>query len=305
MNTTGKALLAALTDFSGIGDARAYELYTHFDDPLDLLNAPESLIDEFHYVDATTLTDLQSLDETLETYRRQFTSYESTDITILGIDDGQYPDSVRTNPAPVLLYAKGNVELLAEPAVGVSGSRETNTTGQQWIHSLAAELARDGYVVVSGGARGADTAAHQGALETPQSTIAVLGTGVNTAYPPENQSLFEQIIDAGGLLLSMRPPDAEPTSHAFIKRNELIAALSDGMIFVATDGDGGTMAQYEMARDRDRPLFVPPATLNIEPGDGLPTLRSSNDTTSVQNAGDISEAVSAAQSQQMDLDEWT
>ena len=115
MNTSDKALLAALTDLSGIGDARAYELYTHFDDPFDLLSGPESLTNDFHYIDNTTVNQLQSLDDTLEAYRQRFATYESEGITILGIDDTQYPASVRTNPAPPLLYAKGNVELLDEP----------------------------------------------------------------------------------------------------------------------------------------------------------------------------------------------
>lgn len=305
MNTTDKAILAALTDLSGIGDARAYNLYTHFDDPSTLLNAPESLADEFHYVDTTTLTEIGSLDEEIEAYRRQFDTYESDDITVLGIEDDQYPDAVRDGPAPVILYAKGNVELLTGPTVGVSGSRETNETGQQWIRSLSSDLVDDGYTVVSGGARGADTAAHQGALETKKSTISVLGTGVNVAYPPENQSLFDRIINTGGLLVSMRPPDAEPTRHAFIDRNELIAALSDGIVFVATDGSGGTMAQYETAAEQDRPAFIPPANLNIEPSDGLATLRESNNTTSIQSAAELSNALSTSTSQQMNIDDWT
>lgn len=305
MSITHKALLAALTDISGIGDARAYELYTHFSDPLELFDAPDSLLQDFHYIDSDTLAALQSLDEAVETYGQRFETYESDGITVIGVTDEQYPDSVRANPAPVLLYAKGNIDLLSKPAVGVSGSRETNATGQQWIQSLAAEISQEGYVVVSGGARGADTAAHRGAIETPNSTIVVLGTGVNVAYPPENQSLFDEVLQAGGLLLSMRPPDAEPTSHAFIERNELIAALSDGLIFVATDGSGGTMAQYEMARDRGRPTFVPPATLEIEPQDGISTLRTADDTTTIRTATDIKQALSVAGSQQLNLDEWT
>lgn len=305
MNITNKALLAALTDVSGIGDARAYELYAHFSDPLQLLDPPDSLIQDFHYVDTTTLAALQSLDKTVNTYRRRFKKYKSNDISVIGITDEQYPDSVRTNPAPVLLYAKGNIDLLTKPTVGVSGSRETNTIGQQWIRSLATKISQEGYIVVSGGARGADTAAHRGAIETSNSTIIVLGTGVNIPYPPENQSLFDEVIQAGGLLLSMRPPDAQATSHAFIERNELIAALSDGLIFVAADESGGTMTQYQMARNRGRSTFVPPTALEVKPEDGLSTLRAADDTTTIQTATDLKDALSPRESQQLDLDEWT
>lgn len=305
MNPIDKAMLAALTDLSGIGDARAYELYTHYETPEKLLDAPESIVTEFHYLDADTYDGLQSLDKAIETYRHRFNEYEADGITILGIEDARYPDAVRDGPAPVLLYAKGNIGTLTGTAIGVSGSRETNEAGQQWIRSLSSAFVEEGNTIVSGGARGADTAAHQGALEFPNSTIAVLGTGVNIAYPPENEPLFERIVRTGGLLLSMRPPDAEPTRHAFIDRNELLAALSDAMIFVATDGSGGTMAQYEIALKQDKPAFVPPTGLEIEPSSGLTTLQDSNATATIQTPMDLSESVLATKSQQKDLDEWT
>lgn len=304
MKLTHKALLAALTDISGIGDARAYELYNHFDDPWDLLSAPTSLADKYHYVDETTLTDIQSLDSEVEGYLNRFDTYESNGITILGITEDRYPEAVRVGPAPVLLYAKGNVGLLTGDAIGVSGSRGTNETGQQWIKGVSAELAENGYTLVSGGARGADTAAHRGALGTDNSTIAVLGTGVNIAYPPENQTLFDQIIDTGGLLISMRQPDAEPARHAFLDRNELTAALSDGMIFVAADGSGGTMAQYKIALDQDRPIFVPPPNLDIAPNDGLATIREAEATKSIDTVSNLLATLPTEDSEQKNLDEW-
>lgn len=305
MKLTDKALLAALTDISGIGDTRAYELYNHFNDPKDLLSAPASLTGEYHYVDETTIKEIQSLDYELEDYFNRFDTYESNGIRIISITEDRYPEAVRAGPAPILLYAKGNVGLLAEDAVGVSGSRDTNEVGQQWIESLSTELAENGYTIVSGGARGADTAAHRGALDTDGSTIAVLGTGVNVAYPPENQALFDQIIDKGGLLISMRQPDAEPARHAFLDRNKVTAALSDGMIFVATDGNGGTMAQYKIALDQGRPIFAPQSNLDIAPNDGLATIRETDATRSIDTASDLLTTLLTDHSEQKNLDEWT
>ncbi|MEZ3118176.1 DNA-processing protein DprA [Halobaculum sp. MBLA0147] len=305
MRLTDKALLAALTDVSGIGDTRAYELYNHFDDPWDLLSAPGPLTDKYHYIDETTLASIQSLDDEVEDYINLFNEYISKGIKILSITEDRYPEAVCTSPAPVLLYAKGNVEILTGNTVGVSGSRETNRAGQQWIGSLSAELAEKGYTLVSGGARGADTAAHQGALDVNGSTIVVLGTGVNVAYPPENQSLFDQVIDTGGLLISMRLPDAEPVRHAFLDRNELIAALSDRMIFVATDGNGGTMAQYKIACEQDRPIFVPPPGLDVAPNDGLATIREANAAKSITTASELLGSSLTKDAKQKNLNEWT
>lgn len=304
MNNTERALLAALTDISGIGDARAYELYAHVDNPVEIIDPPRTIIDEFHYVDSDTYAAFQALDDTVDRYRRQFKEYTSEGITVLGIEDSQYPDPIRDGPAPVILYAKGNLNLLTQPTIGVSGSRETNDAGQEWIHSLSADLVKEGYIIVSGGAQGADTAAHQGALESTESTIAVLGTGVNVAYPPENEPLFVRILEDDGLFLSMRPPEATPTRHSFLNRNELIAALSDGMIFVATDGTGGTMSQYKIATEQQRDVFVPDTGLGVEPSEGLITLREKDETVVINTISDLLPSLSTTESRQSNLDNW-
>lgn len=304
MNTTERAILTALTDISGIGDARARELYTYVDDPVNLIEPPQAIIDEFHYIDSDTYAALQTLDDHVQEYRRRFEEYSTDGITVLGIEDNQYPDRARDGPAPAILYAKGNLELLTHSTIGVSGSRETNDAGQEWIRSLTADLVSKDYIIVSGGARGADTAAHWGALESTESTIAVLGTGVNVAYPPENEPLFEHILEDDGLLLSMRPPDATPTRHSFLDRNELIAALSDRMVFVATDGTGGTIAQYNIAVEQEREVFVPASGLGIEPSEGLTTLREDDKTIVINAESDLLPTLSTTESQQSNLDKW-
>jgi DNA processing protein len=304
MNLTQKAILFSLTNISGIGDARAYELYKHFDDPWRLSDFQTELTDVYHYVDQNTVKELQSLDTKIDENIEHFENYEANGINIIGIEEKLYPEAVRAHPAPALLYAKGNTKLLNKKSIGVSGSRETNEIGQQWIKSLSAELTDTGYTIVSGGARGADTAAHRGTVDAAGSTIVVLGTGVNVAYPPENESLFERIIDNNGLLISMRAPDAEPTPHAFIDRNELIAALSDGIVFVATNGDGGTMAQHEIAQEQNIAIFTPPEELNIEPSDGLTTIREADGTTEVQTTSDFLSTFTTENFEQKSLDEW-
>ena len=305
MNTFDKALLAALTDIDGIGDARAYELYSHFDDPGSLVDVPDSLADTYHYVTSSTLAEIRSLEERIDEYQQCFQAYEESGITILGIEDDQYPAEIRDGPAPALLYARGDLEHLTSDSIGVSGSRETNDDGRLWIKEISMDLTGESCAIVSGGARGADTAAHEGALASTGATIVVLGTGINVPYPPENSDLFNEILDAGGLLISMRPPDAEPERHAFIDRNELIAALSNAMIFVATDGTGGTMAQYRMALEYDRPVFIPPADLDIQPRDGLEELREFNETDVIDHVGDIPTELPTSKSQQMNLDDWS
>ncbi|WP_265112036.1 DNA-processing protein DprA [Halosolutus halophilus] len=281
------AALVGLTDIDGIGDKRALELYRAVETLEELWSSPLAAFDDFHYVDEETHAQLRSLPETIDDYCERFDRYRNDGTEIIGIDDNRYPAVLRRNHAPFILYARGDVDLLDGPAVSVSGSRETNEAGQQWIRGIARELAAKGYTIVSGGARGADTAAHEGALDATGETIVVLGTGVDTPYPEENEALFSDIVDAGGLLLSHRPPDAGPTRHSFLDRNPTISALSRGTIVVATDGTGGTMAQYDIAVEQNRRIFVPEVDRDIRPDNGLRELRTAEATTVVSSTASI------------------
>ena len=286
MNDTELGTLLALRDISGIGDSRAYELYAAFDGLDELLAAPDAAFDGFHYVDTETLAAIRGLDDAIDEYRRTIEEWTESGVAVLGPDDDAYPEAVQAGPGPVLLYVVGDINQIRRGGIAVSGSRETNETGQAWVREVTAELART-RPVVSGGALGADTAAHEGALESTGSTVVVLGTGVETPYPPANELLFDQIVDTGGALVSMRPPDAEPARYAFVERNALIAALSEAVLIVATDGSGGTIAQYEAAVRQDRPVFLPPAESGVRPNEGIEELRSKETTTTVQSATDL------------------
>lgn len=279
--------LVALTDIQGIGDSRAYELFQAFDSISELRSQPESAFSEFHYVDSQVHKSFQRLDAKQERYQETFEAHLKDDIIPIGIEDERYPEALRNQHAPLVLYAKGATDRLTDSLVSVSGSRETNTAGCEWIRELSSELATAGRTVVSGGALGVDTAAHQGALDATGNTIVVLGTGLNVPYPPENAELLSKIVDAGGLLVSHRPPEAEPNRHAFINRNKTIAALSPGLIVVATDGSGGTQAQYEIAQKQGRRVFVPPQETDITPTEGIDDIRAESSTIPITSSGDL------------------
>jgi len=285
MNLDQLAGLVALTDIQGIGDSRAYELFQAFDSISELRSQPESAFSEFHYVDTQVHTAFQTLDAKQESHLEVFEAHLDDGIVPIGIEDERYPEALRSQHAPLVLYTKGATDRLTDSLVSVSGSRETNTAGCKWIKELSSELATAGRTVVSGGALGVDTAAHRGALNATGKTIVVLGTGLNVPYPPENAELFAEIVDDGGLLVSHRPPEAEPNRHAFINRNKTISALSSGLIVVATDGSGGTQAQYEIAQKQDRRVFVPPKGANITPSEGIGEIRADSSTTPVTSSG--------------------
>jgi DNA processing protein len=293
MNSDELATLLALTEIDGLGNKRALELFRAFESEEELRSSSLQAFDDFHYVTRETYDQIQGLSEIIQDYRERIEQYRADDIHVIGINDPRYPESLRRLHSPLVLYARGDLDLLQDRSVSVSGARETNSAGKEWVRQTARELASEGYTIISGGALGTDTAAHQGALDSTGATIVVLGTGVNTPYPEENAELFSDIVDQGGLLLSHRKPSAGPVRYAFLNRNKTISALSPGVIIVATDGSGGTISQYEDAVDQNRLVFIPDSEFQIEPSSGLDDLRGLETTTVVSSAEAIQTELSA------------
>ncbi|MDS0477204.1 DNA-processing protein DprA [Natrinema sp. 1APR25-10V2] len=289
MNLDDLAGLVALTEIGGIGDKRALELYRTFEDIDDLLDSPRDAFSEYHYVDAEAYDRLQSLEPIIEETRQRFDRYRADGIDVIGIEDDRYPAALAAQHSPLVIYAKGNTELLQQRSISFSGSRETNIAGQKWAREIARDLAAEGYAIVSGGATGADTAAHEGALEAGGATVVVLGTGVETPYPEENEPLFEQIVDTDGVLVSHRRPTAGPTRSGFLDRNKTLSALSPGLVIVATDGSGGTMSQYDDATAQERQVFVPTSTLDIQPYKGVTEIVNTGSPLAIETAPEIVE----------------
>lgn len=304
MNTYQKAILVSLTELSGVGDSRAYDIFKNFDKPERIINLPQKDLEKFNYIDEDVFDDPETFEETVESYVQRLERHSNQGIDTIGIEDERYPESVKEGPSPILIYVKGNAELLQRISIGFSGSRETDTNGKQWTRSLACQLSQSGYTIVSGGAKGTDTAAHEGAINNDGSTVVVLATGVDVAYPPENEELFDKVLSDNGALISMRPPGAKPTSYSFIERNKLIASLSDGMVFVAAEEDSGTKSQYEDALNRDIPIFAPPADLNITPVNGICEIRNNNTTNIISSKDGVTKKISQMKHRQSGINDW-
>ncbi|MGQ4555994.1 DNA-processing protein DprA [Halobellus sp. GM3] len=286
MNLDTLSRLVALTELRGVGDKRALQLYDAFDS-LDRLYAADSdAFDAFHYVDGDTVEELHELGDAVDRNRERFRRCEAEGIDVIGIEDPRYPAALRRDHAPLVMYARGETDLLARPSVSFAGSRDTDERGRQWAREVAEALAEE-YVIVSGGALGVDTAAHEGALRAGGETIVVFGTGVKRPYPEENRALFERILESGGLVVSHRPPDAGPSRHGFLHRNKTNSALSEGIVVVATDGSGGTMSQYRDAVSQGTPVFVPPPELGVTPTGGIREMLDAGDATAVTSAADV------------------
>jgi len=155
---------------------------------------------------------------------------------------------------PARLYLHG--ELPRGPAVAVVGTRKASREGLAFTRTLAAELAAAGVAVLSGGAKGIDTAAHEGALDVGGVTVVVTPAGFNRPYPEQNADLFRRVVDSGGAYLSLFPDDAPADRPTFFARNACLVALSHAVVVTQAPFISGAANAASWARQLGRPLFV-------------------------------------------------
>ncbi|MER3474265.1 MAG: DNA-protecting protein DprA [Armatimonadota bacterium] len=186
------------------------------------------------------------------------------DIRLLTWRDDDYPTALKEiEDFPPLLFVRGSLQEHDRFAVAIVGTRKPTSYGRNVAERLARELSRYGLTVVSGGARGIDTAAHTGALRAGGRTLAVLGCGVDIAYPPESAPLFNCIATQGALL-SEYPPGIQPDAWRFPVRNRLVSALVLGVLVVEAPNDSGALITATYALEQGKPVFAVPG--NIDTG---------------------------------------
>lgn len=282
------AKAVALTELSGVADGRAKQLIADFESPEAVYNASIEDFQEYHYIDSDTYSNLQELDNEIESLKNRFQECLNRNIDLIPSFGPRYPDRLKSVSGPLLLYARGNVSLLhSTNSIGFTGTREASAQAVEWTKETAEFLADSGRVVISGGATGIDTAAHHGALAVGGDTIVVLGTGIDVPYPESNETLFERIVDNSGLILSQRPPDAKPSRSGFLSRNKTLTGLSQTVSVVATDGSGGTMSTYEDAVGQDRVIVCPDPELELNPTEGIEQILDEGEAIPIQHANEI------------------
>lgn len=182
---------------------------------------------------------------------------------VLILDDGSYPFLLReiADP-PITLYVQGDWQACFEaPGVGVVGSRRCSTYGENASKMLSRDLAEQGICIVSGLARGIDSAAHRGAIEAKGRTIAVLGTGLDSVYPKENTKLVESILESGGAIVTQFPLETPPLKENFPYRNRIISGLSLGVLVVEASERSGSLITARLAAEQNREVFAVPGNI--------------------------------------------
>lgn len=177
----------------------------------------------------------------------------------VGVGEADYPPLLKTldNPPP-LLAVKGEGAVFRLPAVAIVGARNASLAGIKMARMLAADLGREGYAIVSGLARGIDTAAHKGSVAT--GTVGVLAGGLDVPYPPENAGLCDEIADRGGAIVSEMPFGWQPRAQDFPRRNRLVAGMALGLVVVEAAQRSGSLISARLANEMGRLVFAVPGS---------------------------------------------
>jgi DNA processing protein len=189
----------------------------------------------------------------------------ATGALVLTYRDEAYPERLKEiYDPPALLWVRGDPALLARPALAVVGTRHPTPYGTGMAEMLSRDLSMRGLTVLSGMARGVDSAAHKGALAAKRPTIAVWGTGIDVIYPKENKSLAEQIVAGGGAILSELPLGTFPAPQNFPKRNRILSGMSIGVLVVEAGEYSGTRVTARCALEQNREVFAVPGNVTTK-----------------------------------------
>ncbi len=228
-------------------------------------NANANVLRQIEGIGATKSTAIaKSLVEAAKLADAEINRATACGAQIICPEDESYSLLLKTIPdPPLVLYVMGTIEPRDLHAVAIVGSRKCSFYGREQAERFGALLGGAGVTVISGGARGIDSAAHRGALSHPHGrTIAVLGSAVNIAYPPENHSLFEQIAQRGAVI-SEYPIDTPPLADNFPRRNRIVSGMSRGVLVVEADERSGALITARQAGvDQGRVVFALPGRVD-------------------------------------------
>lgn len=261
MAMDSKEALVALNMTEHVGPVRVRQLLQHFGDAPSILKASEAQLRQVRGVGDEVAAEIASWEKNID-LAAELKRIEEFGCHVVTQADDDYPALLKEiYDPPVVLYVKGKLNEKDRNGVAMVGSRQTTPYGMEVARKLGYQLAYIGVTVVSGGARGIDTASHQGALSAKGRTIAVLGTGINIVFPPENAELFERIA-ANGAVVSQYPFNRNADKQSFAIRNRIVAGMTLGTVVVEANLSSGALITANFAVEYGRQVFAVPGRID-------------------------------------------
>jgi len=273
VNTTSKEALhwLALALTPGLGSTRVKKLMEHFG------GAEKVFLASLTELEATGMpvASAQSLalGKSVELAQEELVKAAAIGARVIALCDPEYPLRLKEiYDPPVVLFVRGSVEVLSKPGIAMVGTRHPTPYGTGMAERLAIDLAAHGLTIISGLARGVDTASHRGAIAAKGKTIAVFGTGIDVIYPKENTRLSEQILALGGAFISEFPVGTFPAPQNFPIRNRIISGMAAGVLVVEAAEYSGTRITARCALEQNRDVYAVPGNVTNKNSWGPNTL---------------------------------
>jgi DNA processing protein len=257
----------ALTMLSDVGPASSKKLIAVFGTPEEIFRSPVDDIAAVKGIGINRAKNIKAF-SSWNVIEKQIEILLKKGIKAVGFNEPSYPALLReVDDAPVVIYFRGDMVLHDRYAIAVVGSRKPTSYGAAAAESISCDLASLGFTIVSGMARGIDSLSHKGALGVGGRTIAVLGSGLDVPYPPENKMLMERIAGSG-CVISEFPAGTPPNREHFPRRNRVISGMSLGVLVIEATSHSGSLITAQYALDQGREVFAVPGNVTSLTSEG-------------------------------------
>ncbi len=277
----------------GVGPVLARRILARFHDPQEIFRTSRAQLQQVEGIGpAKARTIAAGLADSVDLARAEIERTRGAGVALLPITGPDYPALLAEVPdAPLVLYARGTLSREnCTHTVAIVGSRRCTPYGTEQAERFATLLAQAGLTVVSGGARGIDSAAHRAATRIERPTIVVLGCGIGRCYPPENARLFERVIETGGAVVSELPFATNPAPENFPARNRIISGLSLGVVLIeAPLGSGALITARHAVEEHGREVMAVPGRVDSKASEGCHRLVKRSEAALVTHPADVIE----------------
>jgi len=259
---TDKEAILALNLLPGIGPVRISRLLEYFGSAPKILDASEEALQRVNGIGGEISKLIRGWEDAVDPVK-EMKEAEERGIAVVTRDDERYPKHLlQAYDAPILLYVWGEILPRDRHAISVVGSRRSTMYGENATKKLSYQLAHAGFTIVSGLARGIDTKAHEAALAAKGRTIAVVGSGLASIYPPENLALAEKIATGNGAVISEFPLYRGPDKQTFPLRNRIVAAWCQALLVTECPAWSGSLITANLASEYGKPIFAVPGPID-------------------------------------------